>query len=55
MLVLSPLSLWLKGTLTSNKSRQQPLTFTSRGAIEHSNTEISNAPWDLKSCAKIFS
>lgn len=31
------------------------LTFTSRGAIDHSNTGISNAPWDLKSLSKDIS
>lgn len=55
MLVLSRLSLYLKGTLTPNKSSQQPLTFTSRGAVDHSNTGISNAPWDLKSLSNDIS
>lgn len=49
MLVLSRLSLYLKGTLTPNKPSQQPLTLTTRKTTDNSNTGISNAPWDLKS------
>ena len=55
MLVLSRLSLKLKGTLTPSKSSQQPLTPKARRATDHSNTGISNAPWDLKSLSKDIS